>query len=497
MSLKQKLKNDINYYNNSLSKPKVTNVINIVMYFSLFIIPLLFIPRTLDGDSWFLLNSGRYIANNGFATIEPFLIHQNMNFIFQQWLTDYYFWIIFEKFGQSGLLLCIYFETVVLNILLYILLNFIGNNKTASFLGIVLFNIFAKCYYVVRPQVTTMINLILLLICLEKYAKSNDKKWLFPLQLISILEINLHSSIWWMLFIFTLPYIFDFINIKALGLKGDRGYKKINIIIADIVMFIVGFINPYTYKAVFYLFNSMSSKYKNGISELAHFNLSYKPNIAALILIFIIIITYCYEVFRKNEVFLSRYIYIFIGCVILYFNALRSIVFFAITLSIMFVILTKDFIKLNNISKLLLDIFLCVIGVLILISKPELNQYSASQNQLKEVRDYLLEQTNNPEDINLYTSFNDGSFFEFFGFRCYMDARMEVFIKKINNQYDYFDEYSEISNGTKHYNTVFEKYDFDYYVVNKRVAYYQYLLTDSNYESIFSNESYDLFIRKE
>lgn len=55
------------------------------------------------------------------------------------------------------------------------------------------------------------------------------------LPLISILEINLHSSIWWMLFIVTLSYIFDFININAIGLKGDRYYNKVNIIVADIL----------------------------------------------------------------------------------------------------------------------------------------------------------------------------------------------------------------------------------------------------------------------
>lgn len=38
-----------------------------------------------------------------------------------------------------------------------------------------------------------------------------------------------------MLFIVTLSYIFDFININAIGLKGDRYYNKVNIIVADIL----------------------------------------------------------------------------------------------------------------------------------------------------------------------------------------------------------------------------------------------------------------------
>ena len=496
LQLKQNLKEYNKYYNDILSKPNINKILNIGLYLFFFIVPLCYLQRFLDNDTWFLLNSGRYIQNNGFAIIEPFSIHQDMNFIFQQWLTDYYFWIIYNKLGQAGLIICIYLEAVVLNILLFTLLNIIGKNKIASFFALVFFNMYAGVYYVTRPQVTTMISLVLLLICLEKYAQSNNKKWLYFLPLISVLEINLHSSIWWMLFVFTLPYIFDFINIKAIGLKGDRYYNKVNIIVADIIMFICGFINPYTYKSVFYLFNSLSSEYKNTISELSKFSLGYQSNVICFIIILLLMILYCYEVFKKDKIYNSRYVYLFVGCTILFFYALRNIIFFAIALSVIIVVLTKDYIKINNVCKFLIGIFLSIICILFLVNKINYDQYSASQNQQKEVKDYILEQVDNPENINLYTSFNDGPFFEFFGFKCYMDARMEVFTKKINGQYDYFDECSKVSCGSEHYNTIFDKYDFDYYVIDKNTTIYTYIKKDNNYESVFSNQSYDLFIKK-
>lgn len=59
---------------------------------------------------------------------------------------------------------------MVLNILLFTLFNIVGKNKIASFFALVFFNMYVGVYYVTRPQVTTMISLVLLLICLEKYA---------------------------------------------------------------------------------------------------------------------------------------------------------------------------------------------------------------------------------------------------------------------------------------------------------------------------------------
>ena len=42
----------------------------------LLVLPILFIPATLDNDVWFILNHGRYIMEHGFTNIEPFTVHE-------------------------------------------------------------------------------------------------------------------------------------------------------------------------------------------------------------------------------------------------------------------------------------------------------------------------------------------------------------------------------------------------------------------------------------
>ena len=194
--------------NNIILRSKIFKVITI---FALIFFPFLIINKTLDSDTWFLLNSGRFIMNNGLYTTEPFTIHANFSFIFQQWLTDVIFWNIYKVFKETGLILFIYMEIILMNFIAYKLFKLISeNNDLTSFIGVIVLDVISSMYFVTRPQISTMINILLFLFILEMYARNNNYKILFLLLPISILEINLHCSIWWILLIMTLPYIFEF-----------------------------------------------------------------------------------------------------------------------------------------------------------------------------------------------------------------------------------------------------------------------------------------------
>ena len=67
----------------------------IVLLQLLVFLPCLFIMLQLNNDTWFLLNSGRYVLQHGIPTIEPFTLHQNFGFVMQQWLTAVIFWVVY------------------------------------------------------------------------------------------------------------------------------------------------------------------------------------------------------------------------------------------------------------------------------------------------------------------------------------------------------------------------------------------------------------------
>ena len=66
---------------------------------SFLVIPIfigLLTSTSFDNDIWFLINTGRYILNHGFPTIDPFTIHEGFNLVVQQWIPDVIFYEITE-----------------------------------------------------------------------------------------------------------------------------------------------------------------------------------------------------------------------------------------------------------------------------------------------------------------------------------------------------------------------------------------------------------------
>ena len=90
-----------------------------ILYILLIITISFFTLRIIDNDFWFLINQGRYIIENGFPTVEPFTIHNNLSFIIQQWLTDVIFYSIYHSFGHIGIIILIFIVNVLIVYLLY------------------------------------------------------------------------------------------------------------------------------------------------------------------------------------------------------------------------------------------------------------------------------------------------------------------------------------------------------------------------------------------
>ena len=94
----------------------------LVVVLATMFIPFLFIflmPFKLDNDFWFLINTGKYIINNGIPHIEPFTIHSNLSFVAQQWLTDIIFYLIYNKFNIYGMYIFILISNIIVVFLLY------------------------------------------------------------------------------------------------------------------------------------------------------------------------------------------------------------------------------------------------------------------------------------------------------------------------------------------------------------------------------------------
>ena len=90
---KNKIKKFLNDYMKWTPSTIVILVVLSIPFLLFFVMPF-----KLNNDFWFLINTGKYIINNGIPHTEPFTIHSNLSFVAQQWLTDVIFYLIYNKF---------------------------------------------------------------------------------------------------------------------------------------------------------------------------------------------------------------------------------------------------------------------------------------------------------------------------------------------------------------------------------------------------------------
>lgn len=439
----------------------------------------------LNNDFWFLINTGKYIINNGIPHIEPFTIHSNLTFVVQQWLTDIIFYFIYSKFNIYGMYIFTITMELLIIYLMYKVCLLISNNKIklSIIITVLIMLILNRDFITTRPHLFDILFLTLELYLLELYIKRNNKKYLLGLPIISLLMINLHSSIWPMLFVFLLPYYVGRINLKF---TTKENYKLKSIIIVTIIMFIFGFINPYGIEAMKYLFNSYGIDYLDKVViEMS------PPDIkqSLMLFVFIFIVYLSYYINRKDKINL-RYLLLTLGTTYLTLEHNRGVMFLLIVSIITLSDNLKQFFNKETISKakkkdnyiyIILLIFLSLIYLYSLDFETENKMFHSN------IANYLDENTT--KDITLYTGYGEGSYYEYRGYKCYLDPRAEVFLKSNNKKEDILFEYYLLQNGIISYQDFIDKYNFDYILVSdKDVIYYQ-IIKDNTYEKVYEGTS--------
>lgn len=467
----------------------------------LLFLPCLLIRRVLDNDTWFLLNSGRYVMEHGIPYIEPFSIHKNMEFVMQQWLTDVVFWNVYNKFGENGLYLIIFLCYGIIIFLMYKLTMKVSQeNIFISFIVTLLSSILIYAYMVARPTIFTLVIVMIELNLLENYAANRNKNYILSLPILSLLMINLHAALWPILFVIILPYIIDSFKLK-IGPFGSDGYGSKYLIFSVLTMLVVAFINPYGTDAMMYLIRSTGYPEMNNIIEIMPPSINKLSGV--LIFSYIAIVVCIYLLYRKGHIKV-RYMLLTAGTIYMVLSSIRNITYFAIGALFPIAFYLKDFslkessnnnkkrnIKLRSVLIILIIAIICTSNF-ILANK---NNTYTKFLELNNTIDFIL----NNEDISnvvVYTGFNDGALVQFRGLPSYIDPRAEVYFSKHNRKEDIFNEYFELQSGRVHYKKILDKYNFTHLIVSEDDILHIYLAEDNDYCLVYSNEKYNLYKKK-
>ena len=112
--------------------------------------------------------------------------------------------------------------------------------------------------------------------------------------------------------------------------------------------------------------------------------------------------------------------------------------------------------------------------------------YSSSSANTDSIADYIIDNYD-VEQVKLYTTFDDGGYYEFRGLKAFVDPRAELFFKKYNHKIDIFEEAMEVEKDTYGYDfeSFVNKYDFTHLVVFADSNFDNYLKTCDKYEEVY------------
>lgn len=477
------------------------------LFIGMFLFPLvltLIYIRSLDNDIWYLLSEGRYIVQNGIYHIDPLSMHEGLSVVVQNWLSASIFWIIFEAFGEMGLLTMVLICNFFICFLLYKICMLISDrNYVLSLLIMFICDITLVSHFIVtRPQVFSFIILLSVIYVSELYVKTENKKYLIWLPILSVIEANLHASLWWMIFLFTLPYVIDSFKIPFCK---TQGYKKAPLFIAIGIALVAGLINPYGYKIMTFIFTSYGDTYMHSyISELLPFNFS--SGLSKHMFIVIMAIAFCYVFFREGKIRI-RYLCLFAGTLLLGFMSIKGFSHFILVsffpLAYFFKdIFPKDFSGLDKLAKSIINYALVGFTFISLGAFSYLYYSAPKRVELKHdgsgAIDALVKNFD-PVTSKVYSSFNNGGYVEFRGFKPYIDPRAELYLKKNNHKADIFKENYNLQHGNIAISDFIKKYNFTHLFIQDSDILYNSMSNEENYFVYYENTQtgYRLYVRND
>lgn len=471
----------------------------------------------LDNDMWYLLSEGRYLTSHGFYYTDPLSMHEGLDVVVQNWLSAVIFWVVYTLFGAVGIFVVMFLMNFVICFLVYKICMTVshGNRSLSLFLMLITDVLLSVEFIVTRPQLFSFINILLLIYLLELYIHKGRAKYLLGIPLISLLEINVHASYWVMLFLFMVPYLIDSFKSPKFHLQG---YRKAPLFIVFFVSLLVGFCNPYGFKAMTFIFTSFTDSHMHDIiSELHPLQFLDFTSTYSIINSFAVIIPLALYFSIGRSTLHVRYILLIAGTLALSLISNKGFSHYLLVafwpLATIFPTpqvksihlphkISRFFTQLRSpryaLARTSTTLIICAgLTITSIVMFIDVKDTLALTHPADPAMD-LADQITGDYPATFYVSFNDGGYVEFRGYRPYITPQAELFIKANNHTADIFEEYYDLRQGNIEPLEFLTKYNFDFVLIGPTDTMFEASNLDILYDSIYDDteNGYQLFIRK-
>ena len=483
----------------------------IVFSMLLIVIILMTVTKEMQNDTFFTIATGEHILQEGYDNVDHLTWHENLGFYKLRWAFDVAIAFIYNTFGFAGIYAFVVIIASLTGLSLFNILLKQKNNIVLSFIATVISMLLmtSNWSFTARGQIISYLLLLLEIYFIEKMISTKQKRYYIIFLVISALIVNFHASVWYMTIILVLPYLAEAIMHKIMKNKNLEKSKiilepiSIKMLIIAILCLVLGsFISPigtYTYTYMFKVIGGISSTF---ISELQQTDIiSSIGMILGLIVIDILMLA------TKSKMKLSD-VLLFFGLYFMAILARRNQAFLYLIGTIPVVRLITNFFETYDTENILekLNNFFSknwVLGctTIVIVIGLSSNMVTRIREKYVNEKKYPVEAVNfikeNLDYINLriYNSFNYGSYLELSGIPAFVDSRSEIFTEEFNNV-TILKDWLETSRGNVNYNDTFAKYEIDYAIVEDKEIINTYISADENYEKVFDDETFSIYIKK-
>ncbi len=306
--------------------------------------------------------------------------------------------------------------------------------------------------------------------------------FLFP---ISILELFCHAAFYPIMLFLYLSYVIDYVRLKDICMVSY-------LVSAVILSIFLGLFTPYGYRLPLYSLLSYGTASSGGmITELQHPSLLSINSLYIVVAIFLAL----YNLIKKRS---DGVLLTFAGVFALALHVRNTYL-----LAVFLVPLIKCIATANNemdeyyryhrehiTFKLTFFIPVALVILYGILVSIYYKSYCIADRSYTPVlaASYLIENKG-----TVYCDFDQGAFLEFNGINTYIDARPELYSKRINGKSDVYAEFLELySSKDFNYNSFMEKYGFNYILTEDDTLLYSYL-KKSDLKFILSGNGYALY----
>lgn len=504
------------------------------------------VGRGYDNDIWFILATGRQIAEHGIPYTNPFSVYPGMAFVAQQWLVCLVDWRVWSAFGFVGLGAVLLAECAALILAMRsAMLSASGTRRIGiGAMLLMLMTMSAACSYIsFRPQILTMTLMTLTISVMERYRKTGDARrlaWLLP---ITALHANVHMSMMWMDIAIVCCYAMPparcvnrllaaahsaYVRVAAalgdveLGTMTDGrmhaspwrvqfvedGYPRVPVLVSIAMMLAATCANPYGLSGSTYLFASYGAAgYGNYISEMNKVTPMGAPyGMALTACIVIAAIAIGRRGIRRMDM---PMLLMALGTIPVSLANIRSVWILPI-ITLPFATKTLCSARHRDVTDRIgtfpllrnmivaVTVVLCATLAVVGMQSLAKEQYTDNANtpiRAMDTLDGMYADEDARRDVKICTMFNLGGFVEYHGYSVSMDPRPETWQDAISHDgNDHYVTYVDAINDTTAAKEMLDSCDFDYVLVSSGATLRQVAQQDG-YTLLTSGNGYVLLQR--